>query len=428
LTGATISRRPVIGFALVGVSAAALLAVAARQLDPAAFRVIGLAWTVSTIFGMGIASPVEQAITRQVSSLTGGCLGLTRWLVLAGLVTGVLVVAWSRSLDSASDRTLFVATSLVALTGWGAVAPSRGVVAGLSQFDRYSTLLFVESGIRGGFVILALLDAPQAAWLLGAGIGAPGTLVGVWAWLRWSRGSVHATWRQRETKTHLWAFVAVSTGFQACLSGPVFLVDWVHGEGEAAAVGEFVAANTYFRAPALVVGGLTVQALAQIGNAYSRGDWLLALHIHRSMLKRSLVLVGGASAVAVLCSPLALPLYLGAQMHMPWPVLLSLGLSTPLAMAGAVTVQSLLAGGYGVHAASAWLLGSAVMSFIAVLALNVERQWWDSFLVALLLAGPAVSLAAATRWSLRLFRSRTSPPRDNSSCQPRPHFPPQSGR
>jgi hypothetical protein len=88
-----------IGYVLVGGSSFLLLAAGPRLLGTVSFSGLGLIWTVSTLFGIGVALPTEQLVGRRMNVGSPDPVSVpVRWLLALGMLAGCLCwLAGSRS-------------------------------------------------------------------------------------------------------------------------------------------------------------------------------------------------------------------------------------------------------------------------------------------------------------------------------------------
>lgn len=381
------SVMPVLGFVASGLSGAVLIAVSARSLSPVEFKGVGLVWTASTVFGVGFASPVEQFITRAVSAGAPRVLGPLRLLAGTALLAVLLSCAAAALSGGSDDNAAALLSWACSAAGWCLICPSRALAAGLGRFSLYAVGLFVEAGTRLIFILAGAVHGGSAL-LLGLGIGIP-MLAAAGFLLVALRAAIPPLWGTRAGwLADLGAFLAVSVSFQICLSGPVFFVDWRSGGSDAEAVGQFVAANSYLRAPALLLGGMSVQGLARLSAAVSRRSQDQVAALDRALLGRGLLITVAGVSFAWLSVPVGLPYLYGAEVTVGPFILATLACSTALAMLGALCVQKLLAQGLTLRAGGAWFLAALItcLSGVSWVALGIGGESRGLGLV--LLGGP----------------------------------------
>jgi len=381
------AREATVGFVLVGGSAFILLGLGPRLLGAAAFSGVGIIWTVSTVFGVGVATPIEQVINRRMNSRSPHAIRTPLLTLLAMAAVAALVcIGFIGRLPSSSALPATLAGCLLAVVGWVLTAAVRGRLAGSGDLVGYSVVLGTEAGTRLVLAALAVLLRSHSDVLLPAAVGAP-LVVAALVGLRWripavddeATSSAPVRWEQL-------AFVLVALGFQGCVNLAALLIEARVGATQPGATGQFVAASTYFRVPLLLTGGVLTSALVVLSTAWVDRD---LTRFHRS-LRRSTWQVGllttVPSLVLLLLAPVLLPVYYGSDLDLPWVLLLGLASSTILAALGAALTQSLLATGRSVWAGLVWIVSAAV----TVVALLATPSLGPSTAFALMI-GPALA-------------------------------------
>jgi len=395
-------REVTIGFILVGASAFVLLGVGPRLLGAAAFSGVGIIWTLSTVFGVGVATPTEQLINRRMNAGAPHPIrSPMAVLVVVAALTAVACVAFVGRLPSASALPAMVTGCLVAIVGWVLTAGVRGRLAGAGDLRAYSVVLATEAGGRVVLALVAIALPSMRDILLPAAVGVPlvvGALVGL-CWTIPSRAgialrSARVPWEQA-------AFVLVALGFQATVNLAAVLIEARVGASQPAATGEFVSASTYFRVPLVLTGGVLTSALVVMSAATADRD----LPRFRRSLRRSTGQAGAItlvpSLVLLVLAPVLLPVYYGSALGLPVLVYVSLAVSTVLAGLGSALTQSLLATGRSMWAALAWMLGALVTVAGLVAAAEVGAATGASLVAGPLVAG--VVLLVAVRLAERRF-------------------------
>jgi O-antigen/teichoic acid export membrane protein len=382
-----------VGFLSVALSSAILLAVAARVLTPGAFGGLGWAWTFSTVFGFGIATPTEQAINQRLNRGVGAGLGRASTSVLA-IATGlaVLVAIGARGIDVAERFGPLLLSCLTAVAGWLVACWVRGHIGGAGDMAAYGVLLGLEAGIRLVLVGAALTLEP-APLLLGLAIGLP-TLLSALAGLlltrrAFPRGAGPSPGRvSAEGTWFLMALVVVAVGYQACLNGPPLVLGWRSSEFTASELGAFVVANTWFRTPTILIGGLSIHALTELSRAWGPHGSPHLMEVAKPLFLRAGLVALAATVACAVSSPLAFRLLLGGSTGVPAALLAALGVSTVLAVGAVMTGTALIAADDGRSAALAWATGGA-STVLGVLASDGQSELLGPALVL----GPAISLA-----------------------------------
>jgi hypothetical protein len=384
-----------VSLALVAASGAALLAVGPRVLGDVTFGSLGLEWTISAIFGLGVAAPTEQLINRRVNVAPGAS---TRG-VLVGLLGGtalalaVVVVVFTGSAAQSRFGWL-VPGACVAVLGWAWSALARGRLLGAGDLRGYAESQLIEALARATLLVAAAVVHSDRAQhvLLAAAVGAP-----LFAGAAWAAGHRHDVAEDAQGELppgerEQLAFVLYALGYQACLNGPVLLLEWRAGAALPALTGAFVVANSYFRAATIITGGVLVQALTAMSMAWGRADtdgFGVAL---RRATRRAVLLAAATSALALLLSPLALPLLYGAHLGLPRSTYLALTVSTVLVVAVGTRATALLASGRSWHAVAGWMSGAGSLVLVSLL-LPVH----DGVILWALLVAPLVALVVVHR-------------------------------
>lgn len=392
------------GYVAVAGSSVVLLGAGPRVLGLTPFSTLALVWTLSTLFGLGLANPTEQVVTRRLSAGEPGAMLPFRWLILWAALCATAVLTLAHSLPSAQNGTGLVPGTLAAVAGWVATCWVRGSLAGGGHLGRYAVVLFAEAVVRVCLVILALLAPTWAGAALAAAVGGPLLLAaGVGVLLRRPAPRPLTTRSSEHEGEHLY-FGVVAVAYQACLNGPALALDWQVGAVLPALVGAFVAASTMLRGPSLLVGGLSTQALVSLSRSWARGDREnyaaqthdLAVHWARLALP--------STGLVLLLSPWLLPLYYGSAVGLRAVVVVALAASTIFATAAAVGAGPLFAAGRGRTAAVAWALG-AIITMVIVAGSGGSTRW----LVVGLVAGP-FSAAAVVVHAVRVVLLGAGPP------------------
>jgi O-antigen/teichoic acid export membrane protein len=383
--------RTTVGVVAVAGSIALMLAAGPRLIGTHAFSGLGLAWTVSAVFGFGLAAPTEQLINRRLNARVPRAIGppMTGLLALAAVAAvGCIVIGRVSSARHAFDP--LVPAMLVAIAGWLVLTYVRGRLAGAGDMRTYAIVLISEALARSVLVAIAALNRANASWLLGAAVGVPlFVAAAVATTTRVARIDDAASPRTgRPVVADQIAFMIVSLGFQACLNLPALLVGWRARSQDV--IGAFVAANTYFRAPTILMGGIATYALVALSHAWGAGDFDSFRRLTRRTVRGAALATGAAVLLVAAAEPVLLRLYYGRDPHLPGLLLTALAVSSVLTVIGGIAVQPLLAMGRDRVAAGSWLLASAVTS-----ALVCASNGTDAVASIGLIAGPAVAVVVA---------------------------------
>ncbi len=402
-----------VGLGLVAASGALLIAAGPRLVGHTDYGSLAIAWTFSTIFGLGVATPTEQLINRQSNALGRHAPGrAVLVLLLAGAVGVLVALALGHRAASGGNGVAIVVSSVVALVGWIACALLRGRALGHQDLRGYALSQTVEGGSRVLLTVVAFALPELSLEILFAAVGVPLLLSAAWTW-----------WRIRHTapgrgaddpRTEHLSFVLVALGYQACLSGPVLLLGWRIGAVEPELIGAFVLASSVFRAPAVAAGGTFVGGMTSLSRAWGAADADAFASGRRRMVLQVVLFTVLASALISLVAPFVLPLLYGGSLRLPLEVYLGLILSTVVAVVANAFTVALLAAERGSAGAIAWLAGA---SCTVALLLFVAPTW--PWITTALVVGPVVTLVlVAARRGPRTVAVR---PRDPGSVGEQPH-------
>ncbi len=388
-----------IAWGAVGGSAFVLLASGPRLLGVDIYSALAVAWTVVTIFGMGLAIPGEQTVTRAVAGgHVRGVAGAVRvrLLVMAALTLALLIPpALGAETLLGSSEVWSVGIVLGAL-GWALVAGPRGRLTGAGRFHEYSALLVLEAVVRVALCAAAWMFRDQAGWLLSLAMGLPLLIAAALGqWFLRSDPAV-PTGQGSALLAEQGAMTAVALAAQVVLStAPLWLA--ARGVEGAAAAGAFVSATSYMRVPSLFAGGIQAMVLSKSSAAAQLGD----TDAVAGLARRSALLAAGVCTAVVLAllavSGPALFLLYGPGIDIGWGVLLILGASTVIFVSGNVITQVYLGCRRSVSAAVIWVVAAVATTVaLGLLATSSAGAAWAG------LIGVVVGVGA-----LLLFLSRT---------------------
>ncbi len=388
-----------IAWGAVGGSAFVLLASGPRLLGVDVYSSLAVAWTVVTIFGMGLAIPGEQTVTRAVAGgHVRGVAGAVRLrlLVMAALTLALLIPSALGAQPVLGTSAVWSAGMVLGALGWALVAGPRGRLTGAGRFHQYAALLAVEAAVRIVLCAAAWLFRDQASWLLSLAMGLPllvAAVVGQWFLRadtapRAGEGSALLAEQGAMTAVALAAQVVLSTA-------PLWLA--ARGVEGAAAAGAFVSATSYMRVPSLFAGGIQAMVLSRSSAAAGIGDAdAVAGLARRSALLAAGVCTGVVVVLLVLSGPALLLLY-GPGIDIGWGVLAVLGASTVIFVSGNVITQVYLGCRRSVTAAGIWV-GAAVVTTVALalLATSSAGAAWAGLIGVVVGVGALLALLART--------------------------------
>jgi O-antigen/teichoic acid export membrane protein len=408
---------PTAGFLSIGVSATLLVVIGSRVLSAPAFSGLFVAWTIVNIFGFGIGTPTEQLISRRMNAAAPGSLrpALSR-LLLAALISAAVTIGLAVGSAQAHDYPLLAPTALIAIGGWTAVVVIRGRLAGSGDLLGYAGVLGAESVIRTILLSASLLMPGEAKILMAAAVAVPVLVAAALGALfvipqavpglarvpgsAVSNGSTpNGSAPNRGdggAREQLW-FVMYSVGYQVCLQAAVLLLGWRAGAARPAVVGAFGAANSYFRTPTVLMGGITTHALVMLSRAWGAADPAGMRAELRGALRNGIMVGLGGTLLLCAVAPAVLPIYYHHKLGLPLSLMAGLAVSTVLTVLAAILVQPLLAAARGGTAGLAWLTGGVTTVIMFALSSGTDR-----LATAALICGPLVAVLIAIAGVRRL--------------------------
>lgn len=410
------------GLLVLGVSAYAFLAIAARALPAGTFATLSVLWVLVYTVGPGLFLPLEQEVGRALADrrargLGGGPvlrraatlgLGLVVALLLTALVAGPAVVA-----GLFSGSWLVLGALLLSFVGlWGAHL-SRGALSGTGRFRRYGAQLAVEGCARvigcGLLAVLAVRSAGGYGLVIGTAL-IVSVLVTVPAPRKLTGPGPDASWGELSGALG-WLFAGALLAQLLVNAGPV-AVKVLATPREEAAAGQLLAGLVLARLPLFLFAAVQAALLPRLAGLVGAGrhDEFLA------GLRRLLVGVAGiaglAAAAMAVVGPQALRLVFGAAFDLGGGALAELGVATGLYMVAIVLGNSLLALRQYARAAAGWAAGVAGFVLVVALGSSVLTRVEHGFLAGSLLAALTLAafLPAALRSSRREPGRRAEPP------------------
>ncbi|WP_344139158.1 hypothetical protein [Pedococcus bigeumensis] len=391
----------------IAVSVAVLLAAGPRLLGAGPFVALSLAWTVTTVFGYGIAMPTEQLIMRRRSARdTQASARPVVLLGLAGLLSVVALPFVGGQMLEVGEATVAVPTAAAGIAGWVLLATARGRVGGAGRLHAYAGLLGLEAATRIVLVVGAVAFPSGSTWLLGSAVGVPvvvSALVGLTLQpiqVRRHAAVLGLRGLSGPGESEQAAFVLVAVGYQLCLNAAPLVLAWRADAASHAAIGAFVITSSYYRVAAVLGAGYATHTLVTLSSLWSGGSYgQFKRGLRRGVISATAVTVAATAGAGAL-GPIAVPLLNGRDPKIPLVVLTGLAVSTVLATAAAVATTGLMASQRGSAAAGWWLAGAAVHLLILVTTTSIGGT------VALaLVAGPAIVLAGVLATARRLPES-----------------------
>lgn len=375
-----------LGNAAVAASVATMLLAGPRVLSPSSFAGLGVAWTITTVFGFGLAVPLEQVWTRRLAAGGGRGRPQPRALAVAAVVILVAILAWAAHSPAPASFEGFAPSVGVGLVGWVVAAHVRSGVAGRADLRRYAFTLGLEASCRLVLVTLALLVPHGSSWLLAAAVGVPlATSACVLPGVTQAAANFAG---QKASALEVPSVIGAAFGYQLCLNGiPLMLSTF--GVAPAPLVGAFVLANSYLRVPTVLAGGYATQTLVREGGV---GAGHLPRAVSPTVPRDVMVASGLAAGVVVLllvASGPVLMLVLGRPPGLDATVLLALATSSVAAVASAVLTASFVGRGKAHVPVAAWASGAVA----TVVLVGADAGRLGAWFAGGIIAGPTLALA-----------------------------------
>jgi O-antigen/teichoic acid export membrane protein len=403
-----------VGLGLNGLTAYAFLAVAARRLPTPEHDALAVLWACTFLLGPGFFQPLEQELSRIISSRrsvgTGAGPVLRQAAIIgAGVLAVLVVLALALSpviVDLVFDGHWILLVGLVmALTGYCIGHLVRGVLAGHGRFVPYARFFAGE-----GLGRLAVIAVPVAAgttslvpYALAMGL-APfiGVAVAVWGQRGISEPGPDA--HIGDLSRALGSLLAASVLTAVLLNiGPIVvkLLGGAEGDHEA---GRFLNALVVARVPLFFFQAVQAALLPQLASLAGSGR-------HDELwkaLRRMLLFIGGLIVVgvsgAVVLGPTVVELMFGKDFAVSSRDMALLALSSGVFMAALALAQGLIAiGGQGLCALG-WLSGVTVFPIVLLFGSDVFLRVELGLVFAVTTA--ATSMFGMFRWLLRSEQGR----------------------
>ena len=408
---------PSVGFAANGLSVFVLLALGPRLLGEATYSGLAVAWTIVTIFGVGVATPGEQTVIRLSAHVgpTGAARRVAQrvaWLgvpllALIGLGLAGVRVPWLH-------ETPWLVGVAVAVLGWVLIVAPRGELAGTERYRAFTGVVVVEAVGRLLLAGAAWVFPETAAWWLAMAMGLPLVVAAIVAVVvnragataggdtHGAAAAAHANGTMGEPAD---AFTAGADkrGTTAAGSAPESAVAAVAGPDTAPAststlseqtsitivalmvqvvlntaplwlahaattdpqlAGQFVSAAAYMRIPMLIAGAFFTVALSQVSVAYARGDRTGTRHAARRHLGMGGALTTVAVAVLLVVSGPGLLVLYGPGMSITLAALAVMGVATAVFVVAYLGTQVLLACQRSTAASVCWTVAALVTTVL----------------------------------------------------------------
>lgn len=394
-----------VGVGVLGLASLGFLVVAGRALGPERFATVAIYWVLLNTVGAGLFWPLEQHVSRELSSNVVGSVDGRRVLaraaaIAAAAVAGLTVVA-ALSREWAADAFFggSMALVLALVAGTAVMAASyfaRGTFAGLGAWRRYGAHLAVDGLVRfGGACALALSDSESAAAY--AAVVVVGLVVSTAVTLPRSgrpiAGGHPAPWSDVAHSLG-WLLIASLSGLALLNAAPLAVQVLDDDPGAAATVGNFIAALTLARIPLFLFSAVQASLLPALSRHVGQGDLPRFLTTLRGLTVGILALGATTGGIALTFGPALLGAVFGSAFVVDRIDLALLAVATAGLMLVTTLGQALISVGRYRAAALAPVLGFAV--FVLSVA-AVEGSLPRRVSVALLLAVTATVMALAGR-------------------------------
>lgn len=388
-----------------GVCAYAFLVGAARVLDPTAYGILSVVWTVSVILSVGVLVPLEQesarsAAIRRPGEAQGALLRVACPTVLTVGVTASVIAVMIVVLSTGSVLLGILAGAIVALTVVQMLL--RGVLSVSGGLTGYAAVLGAEGLIRFvGPLAVAIglvarsVEAVTSFLLLAVALS-------VAAGLPWRVGRPLplTTVTRAAFGRDLVRRVVVALAVQLALNGVVLVIALSPASADDA--GRALAVVTLARIPTFAYQGVQALLLPRLTAAWeaSRGFVLPA----SALALAAMLLAAVTLAVCLLAGPAIVNTLYGQGYVLPGPTtsLLAAGIVT----AGAAVVIGDIALAAGGHAPSALVWVGALVVGAAALALSNGEMLTRGSIGVLAAALAALAGQLAVVGGLLLRRAR----------------------
>ena len=354
---------------LVGAFGAYLFQVyGGRALGPEAFAPISVLWTVFFILATILMVPIEQYVTREVTS---GRKALPHDLFPAAAMAGVGVFVGGGFVYFTLDRLFegswqYVAQISLLMIGYALLFVGRGVLAGTRRFAEIGWLMIIETVVRlaaGVIAIKMLASAESLGWAMVLG----GFAVLGMRWWRYDTGDSRE--RAAPAPRFLGGYVGATVSSQVLLgSAPIAVA--ALGAGPALVSITFVT-FTLFRAPLTLIYALQGRVLPYLVGLAGRQDHEALARIAKRVVAGGAALAAVGGLVGWLVGPAVVTILFGEEFA-PQALVAALAAAGVMAAAAAqVAGQVLVAEARTSRLALAWL-GGLLGGIVALLLLSSD--------------------------------------------------------
>lgn len=354
---------------LVGAFGAYLFQVyGGRALGPEAFAPISVLWTVFFILATILMVPIEQYVTREVTS---GRKALPHDLFPAAAMAGVGVFVGGGFVYFTLDRLFegswqYVAQISLLMIGYALLFVGRGVLAGTRRFAEIGWLMIIETVVRlaaGVIAIRMVASAESLGWAMVLG----GFAVLGMRWWRYDTGDSRE--RAAPAPRFLGGYAGATVSSQVLLgSAPIAVA--ALGAGPALVSITFVT-FTLFRAPLTLIYALQGRVLPYLVGLAARQDHEALARIAKRVVAGGAALAALGGLVGWLVGPEVVTILFGEEFA-PQALVAALAAAGVMAAAAAqVAGQVLVAEARTSRLALAWL-GGLLGGIVALLLLSSD--------------------------------------------------------
>lgn len=339
-----------LGLGVFGLATFVFLGIAGRDLGPAGFGPVSVAYTAVNALGLGLFIPAEQEVSRLMAARVakGSPAPLLRH-VLVYLGGACLVIAlvtaiggpWLASTFLGGERELVWVTA-AALAALGVEYFVRGTLSGSGRFVRYGLQLGIDGIARSGLAALIALLGWGSVVTYGAILVVAPLVASVLtlsaSTFRWLRAQPTET-----APTPIALLVATTVSAQLLGNAGPLAIAVLAGVSERASTGAFVSAMTVGRVPLFLFAAVQAAFLPTLAALVARRA--VADFTHTLKLALAATIAVGLAGVAGIAffGEWALHLVYGPDFHVAWGDFVLIAASGALFMLALVAGQALLA-------------------------------------------------------------------------------------
>ena len=401
-----------VGYAVSGLTAYAFLAITSRALGPVRYAPVSVLWTLVFVAVPGLFLPLEQEVTRAISSRRVLGIGARSVVARAGaagvavaLVVAVAALAASGPIVSRlfDGSGLLLGGFVVAVALYVAYYLARGVLAGSGEFGVYGVLLSAEGLARLAVVAGLAVVGVKAAGAYGLAVGLPviaGVVAGMGLHRRSLGGGPVAPWG--EIFHAVGMLVAGALLGQSLINAGPIVVKLLSGPSEQAAAGTFLNGLVMARIPLYFFQAVQASLLPSLSANVAEGR----LDEFRRRLLRLMSAVAAVAAIwsvaSAVLGPAVVSRFFGAAYRLGALDMGLLAAGSGLYMVALGLVQGAIALGGHRLVPVVWLVGmvgflSTVAGLGAVSGLGAALRVELGLVVGAGLALVAVALLVETR-------------------------------